>query len=182
MIQITINAHDAADARRQMLDLLTSFVLAPPGIQFPIEPTGTAGTAGTAQATSDTPVKPASRGRKKAAEAEAARSISTGEERADPAVEAQDKADEKAETDAQKAEVKKLTHDDVRTELGAYVKKFGMPAAQEDGPKVLALCFGEGKSKVSDIPDTQEALQKAVDGIKEMLEKNPFKREPAKAA
>ena len=89
----------------------------------------------------------------------------------------QDAADEAAETAAAKAETgNKLTHDDVRNALGAYVKAYGMPAAQEDGPKVITLMFGEGKSKVSDIPDTQEDLAKAVAGIKEMTTKNPYSR------
>jgi hypothetical protein len=108
------------------------------------------------------------------------RQISTGGERVDPENPedaAQDAADEAAETAAAKAETgNKLTHDDVRNALGAYVKAYGMPAAQEDGPKVITLMFGEGKSKVSDIPDTQEDLSKAVAGIKEMTTKNPYSR------
>lgn len=89
----------------------------------------------------------------------------------------QDAADEAAETAAAKVETgNNLTHDDVRNALGAYVKAYGMPAAQEDGPKVITLMFGEGKSKVSDIPDIQEDLAKAVAGIKEMTTKNPYSR------
>lgn len=107
------------------------------------------------------------------------RQISTGGERIDPENpdDVADAADEAAETAAAKAETgNKLTHDDVRNALGAYVKAYGMPAAQEDGPKVITLMFGEGKSKVSDIPDTQEDLAKAVAGIKEMTTKNPYSR------
>lgn len=89
----------------------------------------------------------------------------------------QDAADEAAETEATKAASgKALTHDDVRNELGAYVKAYGMAAAQEDGPKVIALMFGEGKTKVSDIPDDQASLAKAVAGVKEMTQKNPYER------
>lgn len=108
------------------------------------------------------------------------RQISTSpEDRHDPnnPNDVADAADEAAETAAAKAETgNKLTHDDVRNALGAYVKAYGMPAAQEDGPKVITLMFGEGKSKVSDIPDTQEDLAKAVAGIKEMTTKNPYSR------
>jgi hypothetical protein len=57
-----------------------------------------------------------------------------------------------------------------------------MDAVQEDGPKLLKLIFGADKGKVSDIPDTQEALAKAVGGIKEMIAKNPYKRTAVKAA
>ena len=108
------------------------------------------------------------------------RQISTSpEDRHDPnnPDDVADAADEAAETAAAKeAAGNKLTHDDVRNALGAYVKAYGMPAAQEDGPKVITLMFGEGKSKVSDIPDTQEDLAKAVAGIKEMTTKNPYSR------
>ena len=87
--------------------------------------------------------------------------------------EAQDDADEQAESAARKTE---RTHDDVRAVLGRYVQKFGMDAAQEDGPKVITMLFGEGRSKVSDIPEDQDSLAKAVAGVDEMLVKNPFKR------
>lgn len=110
--------------------------------------------------------------------AEAPANISTGEERIDPtSVEdaAQDAADEVAEVEAALDE-KILTHDDVRQALSAYVKAFGMDAAMEDGPKVIAMLFGEGKVKVSDIPNEQVALAKAVSGIEEMRVKNPFGR------
>lgn len=108
------------------------------------------------------------------------RQISTSpEDRHDPnnPDDVADAADEAAETAAVKeAAGNKLTHDDVRNALGAYVKAYGMPAAQEDGPKVITLMFGEGKTKVSDIPDTQDDLSKAVAGIKEMTTKNPYSR------
>lgn len=108
------------------------------------------------------------------------RQISTSpEDRHDPnnPDDVADAADEAAETAAVKeAAGNTLTHDDVRNALGAYVKAYGMPAAQEDGPAVITLMFGEGKAKVSDIPNTQEALAKAVAGIKEMTTKNPYSR------
>jgi len=108
------------------------------------------------------------------------RQISTSpEDRHDPdnPDDVADAADEAAETATAKAETgNKLTHDDVRNALGAYVKAYGMPAAQTDGPAVITLMFGEGKAKVSDIPDTQEDLAKAVAGIKEMTTKNPYSR------
>lgn len=126
----------------------------------------------------------------KAAEAAAARpeqaeeapsNISTGEERIDPANPedvAQDAADEAAEAEKAKAAAGgKLTHDDVRGALKGYVAKFGMPAAMDDGPKVIALVCGDGKVKVSDVPDDQEVLAKVIAGINEMIAKNPYKRE-----
>lgn len=107
--------------------------------------------------------------------------ISTGDERVGPEdapeVQAQDAADEAAESAAATAEDPKLTHDDIRRELGAYMKKYGMAAAQEDGPKLFALVFpGAVPAKISDILDTQEALGKALAGIQEMSTKNPYQR------
>lgn len=109
--------------------------------------------------------------------------ISTGEERIgpedSPEVAAQDEADEKAESDAARDPEKPVTLDDVRSALGEYVRIYGMAAAQEDGPKVITLVCGEGKVKVSDVPDDKVAA--VVSGVKEMSEKNPFKREKVAA-
>lgn len=113
-----------------------------------------------------------------AAAAEEKPAISTGEERIDPTSEAdaaQDAADEQAEVE--QTATAKLTHDDVRAALKKYLDAYGTAAAMEDGPKVLTMLFGEGKVKVSDVPEEQDALQKAIDGINEMLRKNPFSRE-----
>ncbi len=103
-------------------------------------------------------------------------SIQTGDDRVGPQdtpeTERQDAADEAAD----KKPAAKLSHDDVRAALGRYVQKFGMPAAQEDGPKVLALIFGADIDKVSLIKDGQDELKKAVEGINEMTKKNPYKR------
>lgn len=97
-----------------------------------------------------------------AAEAEAHRAPNAVPE--DP----QDAADEAEESAAEAAAT--VSYDDVRGALGAYVKKFGMPAAQEDGPKII------GYPKISDIPDDQEKLAKALDAVSMALETNPFSR------
>lgn len=89
------------------------------------------------------------------------------EMRVDPADEAQDEVDEAEESAATAAD---LTHDDVRQALGAYAKAYGMPSAMEDGPKLI------NAAKVSDIPDTQDALSAAVKAISEAISANPFKR------
>ena len=44
-----------------------------------------------------------------------------------------------------------ITHDSLRALLGLYVKGFGMPAALEDGPKII------GYEKVGQIPDGEVA-------------------------
>lgn len=114
-----------------------------------------------------------------AREADALANISTGEERIDPTTEAeqaQDAADEAAEVAAQP--VKELTHDDVRAALKAYMDFYGQAATMEDGPKVFKEQFGSGVAKVSDIPNDQASLQKAINGVNEMRAKNRFNREP----
>lgn len=124
---------------------------------------------------------PSSSGATTASPGEEKAQISTGDERIGPEDsaedQAQDAADEKAETESKRDLVNPLTHNDVKNALGLYVKTYGMAATQEDGPKVIALMFGEGKSKVSDVPDDQDSLRKAIAGINEMLEKNPYGRE-----
>lgn len=118
-------------------------------------------------------------GRTRAAKAEAAQITENPENRVNPEEaaerEAQDQKDEAAEV---KATVAKLTLDDVRAALGKYVKAYGMPAAQEDGPKLIGKII-PGKTKISDIPaDDQEIIKKTIAGVEEMLAKNPFGREP----
>jgi hypothetical protein len=89
------------------------------------------------------------------AKSPATANISTGEERVDP-TEA-DEADEAEDTG------EPLTHDDVRDALGDYAAKFGMPAAQKNGPKLM------GADKISAIPDDQAALRKAVGAIRNAI-------------
>ena len=78
--------------------------------------------------------------------------ISTGEERIDPEVVAQDAADEAAEAAATKT---KLTRDDLRQAVGAYSKVHGIVAAQKNIPLILGCAIME-------VPDTQEALAEAI--------------------
>lgn len=116
-----------------------------------------------------------------AREADALANISTGEERIDPATEAeqaQDAADEAAEAEVVVAVKQDLTHDDVRAALKAYMDFYGQAATMEDGPKVFKMLFGDKAAKVSDIPNDQASLHKAIDGVNEMRVKNPFNREP----
>jgi len=105
----------------------------------------------------------------------AQQSISTGGERVgpedSPEVVAQDAADEAAETAATKTA---LTLDDVRNALGVYVQSFGLDAAMLDGPVVITKVCGEGKVKVSDVPEDKIAA--VIAGVEEMLRKNPFAR------
>lgn len=95
----------------------------------------------------------------------------------DEATAEQDAADEQAEADAKVDASAPLTHDDVRAAMGKYVKAYGMAAAQADGPILIQRVLGdETKSKISELPDDQAVLAKAVAGVEEMISKNPFKR------
>jgi hypothetical protein len=113
-----------------------------------------------------------------AVEAEEKANISTGEERIDPTTAADAEQDAKDEADEAAAiTTPALTHDDVRTALRKYQTTFGVPAAIEDGPKLLRKLFGAHVAKISDIPADQASLASAIAGAEEMLAKNPFGRE-----
>jgi hypothetical protein len=114
---------------------------------------------------------PSGRTREKIKAAAEVQAISTGEERVDPAAEAQDAKDEAADTAATKPV--DLTHDDVKKMLGGYVQAYGMEAAQADGVGFI------GAPKISEISNTQQALAKAIIGIAQGIEKNPNKRDIA---
>ncbi|KQO69497.1 hypothetical protein ASF22_02495 [Methylobacterium sp. Leaf87] len=121
--------------------------------------------------------------------------ISTGEERVGPEddapeVQAQDAADEAAEAEGGKIQ-DMLTHDDLRKAMGDYVTRYGMPAAQIDGPTIFNAALGDVPAgavekdgttpatawRMTLVPDTQEALGKAVGAWREALAKNPWKRD-----
>jgi hypothetical protein len=94
----------------------------------------------------------------------------------------QDIQDEIAEVEAARNPVAPLTVDDVRQALGGYVKKYGTPAALEDGAKLLAQALGnppEGEPiwKMSILPDDQDALRKAAEAVNAAIEGNPFSRD-----
>lgn len=107
--------------------------------------------------------------------------VSTNEERVDPAdVAAQDAQDE-AEEVATTAAADTFTNDDLKAEMTAYVQKYGMPAVQEDGPRIYAAALGappagEPAWKLSLVGDDQNKLQAAVAAWREAIAKNPYKR------
>lgn len=86
-----------------------------------------------------------------------------------------DAADEKDEVG------KTMTLDDVRAAVNGYVQKYGMPAAQEDGPKIFVEALGtppadEPYWKMSLLPDDQPSLLKVVTVWNKATELNPLKR------
>ena len=185
-VNIHIEGFDANDALQQMRHLLSAGSTTA-AVPREIGGIGTTGPARDAAPKEET-IKLSAKEKKAAEKAAAGKpAISTGEERTGPEDTAetveQDAADEAVESKVD-AKAETLTHDSIRGALGDYVKKFGMPAAQEDGPKLLAMVLGEKKDKsawkISEIPDDQAALAKVLAGVVEMTAKNGFKRDAVK--
>lgn len=88
----------------------------------------------------------------------------------------QDAEDEEAE--AESVGDTTLTLDDVRGALRKYVDKFGIDAAQEDGPKLLRLVV-RGAKKISDLPDDQKVLGDIIKVVEQAaaLDKRPAFKE-----
>ena len=122
--------------------------------------------------------------------AETKQNISTGEARVDPenpeaddseADAAQDAADEAAEVEAHRDPEKPLTIDDVKASVMAYAEKYGMPAAQADGPRIFVEALGappKGEEfwKFSILPiDDQEKTRKVISIWQRATTENPFK-------
>lgn len=94
---------------------------------------------------------------------------------------AQDAADEAAEVEETRKDETPLTHDDVRAAMTVYVNTYGLPATQEDGPKLIGSALGKPPKgeeywKLSLIPDDQGALRKVVEAFKGAVAKNPYSR------
>lgn len=94
-----------------------------------------------------------------------------------PEVQAQDAADEKAESTkaveaaAEKAGVEPAEVFDrnvMRNAGGDYARIYGMPAAQEDGPKII------GHAAFSKVPDDE--IEKATRALRAAIESNPYGR------
>jgi hypothetical protein len=182
-----VRTDEPVDDERERLNKLTD----QPGIQGAIgpinasraeyRPDATASEAGDQQPATETATaaaEPAKRGRgrpKKPAEAAPAAApaappipasaIDAAIARSNAAEDPQDAADEAAESAA--TAPAQLTHDDVRNKMGEYLKKYGMEAAQADGKEIL------GVGKISDLPDDQDVLAKAVAAIATAIESNP---------
>lgn len=85
-------------------------------------------------------------------------------------------------TEAPAEPAKQATKADLQKAMLRYAKKFdgqdtdmnAMPATMEDCPKIFEMLFGEGVTKLSQVPE--DGYAKAIAGIDEAIEKNPFKR------
>lgn len=87
----------------------------------------------------------------------------------EPETQEQDKADEQAEVEASRDAETPLTGEDVRSAMGLYVKKFGLPATQEDGASIFLDALGTPPKgaegwKLSVVSEQdQPTLRKAID-------------------
>lgn len=127
--------------------------------------------------------EPEKRKRRTKAEMEAAKAA---EEQAaaagDPATQAQDAADQQAEVDANRNSDAPLTREDVKKAMAKYVQAYGMPATQEDGPKIFREALGappEGEPywKLSLLDEgDQVKLAKVIDIWEKATSLNPIKR------
>lgn len=101
--------------------------------------------------------------------------ISTGGQRIDPDNPddvAADEADEAADTAVSNGG--KLTHDNLRDIMATYVKAYGLPAAQEDVPKVFSGLFGADVVKVSQVPE--DRIAEAIEAVKKAGRENTYER------
>lgn len=180
-VTVTINAASTAELHAEMNALLAG--VGSPLVQTKPTPTGTAieivqqavAVQNAEAAVSEAP-EPEKKERKPRAKKAEAAPVVVPETPAE--VKAQDEADEAAEAEVTQPKTE-YTRDHVRAALGKYVQKFGAVAVETDAPALFKLVFpNETVSRISEIPETQEALGKAVAGVGEMLAKNPFKRTP----
>lgn len=136
----------------------------------PIAPNGLLDSPGTpGEQKADEPAPKKTRAKKDAAPA----NISANPEDRKPpeddaATQAQDEADEAAEVEATRPAATPVTVEDVMGAVGVYVEKFGLPAAQSDGPNIFVSALGtppngEAFWKKSLLATaTQDQLQKAL--------------------
>ncbi|HEV2155453.1 hypothetical protein [Bradyrhizobium sp.] len=166
-ISLTINADNVEDMQAQLRVLLAgTAVITVSGATAPLAPIEPEPKQTAAQK------RAAEKAAKEAAEKAAADAAAAEAAKAPPTeTEKQDAKDEAAEQKA--PEPLKLTHDHIRTMLGGYVMAYGMEKAQADGPGFV------GFPKISEVPDDQALIAKAVIAIADGIEKNPNKRDMA---
>lgn len=175
-ITLTINAGCVGELQMELQNLLVGGVLkhlAEEQTRVPPAVLAEVAEANVEAAASPSPEPEAKKERKpRAKKADVA--VATPETPAE--VKAQDEADEKAEQTLAKAA--ELTRDDVRIAFSKYVIDYGLIAAEIDIKELLKRVYPDGKVlSLTKIPETQEDFAKVIAGAKEMLEKNPFKRE-----
>ena len=153
MISITFQLDETQDLKPQIHRALEALGLGTTTYTAPIQIVATPASATVTIETEE--VVPAKRGRK-AKDTVAAKAPVT--ETVIPEVNDQDAADEAAEASSDV-----LTHDDVRTAVGIFTKRFGIVAAQKKIPEILGCA-------IADLPDDQAALQKAITSINEFTD------------
>lgn len=165
-VQITIHGGDASEALHELrglsAGLLGTTSLTPPATA-PLSPSETSDTS-----QDEAPKQTAPKGRGGRPKKEAAQPTEVPAD-----AQAQDTADEQAETEAAAPPEPDVTKDDIRTALGDYSKAYGMDVTMEDGPKLM------GFPSVSSVPETQDAMRAAIAAIRGAIEANPYGRAKA---
>lgn len=179
-IKIEIYGESAADALKELSQFAAGLVASNVPAIVTATPAASAPKPAAAE-TPTTPDKPArGRGGKKATTAEQVQATPVQE----PAgAEAQDAADEAAEVEETRDTANPLTLEDVKFAMNGYVKKFGMAATQEDGPKIFVEALGKPPTgepywKLSLVPEDQEKYAQIIATWRKATELNPLKRTP----
>lgn len=183
-ITVTINAANTSELHYEMQMLLTGVAKATiPAVSVAVRPSEEDNVAqavavqNVEAAASPAPEPEAKKERKPRTPKAAPAPVVVPETPAE--VKAQDEADEAAES---VVSTTPASRDGVRAALGKYVQKFGAVAVEADAPALFKLVFPDvSVSRISEIPDTEEAFAKAIAGIEEMLAKNPYNRTPVGA-
>ncbi|SFI05150.1 hypothetical protein [Methylobacterium brachiatum] len=178
MITIHVEAHpDRGDLRTQIDQSLAAIGF------FRPPPAGTQVTAGVSDVSSDTGVvepaaqEPTKEAAKRSTRKAADKPGPTPPADPTPDVKVQDAADEAAESSkaveaaaaAAKVEPEELFDRNVmRNAGGEYARVYGMPAAQEDGPKII------GYPAFSRVPDDE--IEKATRALRKAIAENPYNR------
>lgn len=171
-VTITINGEDAGHALRELGGLASGLLGKAPALRD--APEQNAVVDDNAKAGDPPPAAEAPKATRTRKAKDAAPAISTNPEDRKPpeddeATQEQDAADEKAEVEAAREPEKPLTVEDVKAAVGLYVNKHGMPATQEDGPKIFVEALGKPPAgeafwKMSLLADaTQKQLAKAIE-------------------
>ena len=168
-INIHISGETGAEVRAQMADLLAAHTQDLGTLQQVLNaPHVPADTAPLGQTTEPEPVK-RGRGRPKAADAAPPAPIQP-EPDPEPAEEANLFDDAPAAPPT--VEQFLATKEGMRKAMTKYAETYGMPAAQEDGPKMI------GAKKMSELPDNSD-WAKITTTIAAALESNPYGRQKA---
>lgn len=179
-VTITLNAQSIGELRAQMIELLNDAPQPKAPVIKPSEEDNIAQQVAEAnfEAAASPSPEPEKKERKPRAKKVEAAPVVVAETPAE--IKFQDEEDEAAEVEPVKVET--LTRNDVRIAFSQYVQNYGAVAVEEDIKELLKRIYPAGDVlSLSKIPESHDDFAKVIAGAKEMLEKNPFKREKVSA-